>query len=209
MRHSLFLTSALVFVAATGRAQSLPSFEAALAGARDGILKARAEQVQAKDAQLAQEIGRASRDADSIASDAWRLRSDISDVRRRAQHAQSGPGQPNNDPFLRNDIQRLVWELRDFSRVVGDLARDIQRIARSVQQKDPDLVQPARALVGSAQRLNSEAGWIRNEANWASWDIRRAGFSMEAWDVERESSAAEDSSRQAQSEAQRLLQQVQ
>jgi len=209
MRRVLSLTSALFFVAAASRAQAIPSFEAALGEARGQILKVRTEQVQARDAQLAQEMNRASREADSLGSDAWRLRSQISDVRRRAQSAQNGPGQPGHDAFLRGEIQRLVWNLRDFGRSADDLYRDIQRICRSVQQKDPELVQPARALLSSTQRLNSEAGWVRNEASWASSDIRRAGFSMEAWDVERESSDAENSSRQAQSEAQRLLGQVQ
>ncbi|MBI5242831.1 MAG: hypothetical protein HY922_03985 [Elusimicrobia bacterium] len=200
---------ALPFLAAASQAQVFPSFEAVMVETRRQILQVRNEQVQAKDLQLAQDINRSSREANSLAMDAWRLRSQISDVRRRAQSAQDNPNQPGHDPFLRNEIQRLVWDLRDFSRSANDIYRDIQRISRSIQQKDPDLVQPARSLVSSTQRLNSEAGWVRNEANWASMDIRRAGFSMEAWDVERESSDAENSSRQAHSEAQRLLGQVQ
>jgi hypothetical protein len=208
MRRVLSLLSAVLFSAVCVQAQSLPSFEDAISQAGGQFLQARAEQFQAKNALLAGDIQRAAREADSLSMDTWRLRSQLSDVRRPAQQAQNtGSNQPQ-DPFLRSEIQRLVWDLRDYSRKADDIYRDIQRISRSVQQKDPELVQPAGALVSSTQRLSSEYGWVSSDARWVSQDIRRAGFSMEAWDVERESSSAENSTRQALYEAQRLLGQV-
>lgn len=204
MRRVFSLSLLALFCALSARAQSSPSFESVVAQASGEFLQARAD---AKDAALARDIERSARDAEQLNMDIWRLRSQVSDVRRRAQQASNNQNQPH-DPFLRNEVQRLVWDLRDYARKLQDLHWDIQRLARSAQQKDPELVQPAQRLSSALQRLSSELTWVVSDARWASMDVRRAGFSMEAWDIERESSAAENSARQAQYEAQRLLGQV-
>lgn len=205
MRRALSLSFAVFFCALAARAQSIPSFEAAVAQASGEFLQARSE---AKDAALARDVERSAREAESHSMDLWRLRSQVSDVRRRAQQAaHNGQNQPQ-DPYLRSALQRLVWDLRDFARKLRDLHWDVQRLTRQAQGKDPDLVQPAQRLVSSLQRLSTDLNWVVSDARWAAMDVRRAGFSMEAWDIERESSDADNSARQAQYEAQRLLNQV-
>ncbi|MBI5241151.1 MAG: hypothetical protein HY926_11820, partial [Elusimicrobia bacterium] len=47
------------------------------------------------------------------------------------------------------------------------------------------------------------------DARSASWDLRRAGFSMEAWDVERGGSDITRSGRDLQFEVRELLNKVQ
>lgn len=145
-----------------------------------------------------------------MAWEASRLKSTVSDVRRRAQNASRNDGGRGDrqDPFLRNEVQRLVWDLRDFHQRVGRTADDAARIQRSITEKDPELVSPAMNLSRAANRLASDARWLSDEARWAAFDLRRAGFNFESWDVERESEGAESSARRLESDAQRILSQV-
>ena len=123
---------------------------------------------------------------------------------RRAR--QSQPNQP--DAFLRNEVQRLVWDLQESARQLDWSLRDLQRIRREAV-KDPALVSPARQLESSVQWLQSDATWVEMDARNASWDLRRAGFSFESWDVERGGSDITRTARDLQSEARELLNKVQ
>ena len=191
-------------------AAQTPSFEDALGSFRQDIHEQRAARLQSKDARHASDLHRAAREADSMAWEASRLRSTVSDVRRRAQNASRDNGQQpdRQDPFLRNEVRRLVWDLRDFNQRVGRTADDVSRIQRSITEKDPELVSPAMNLSRAARQLASDARWMSDEARWAAFDLRRAGFNFESWDVERESEGAESSARRLESDAQRILAQV-
>lgn len=194
------LAALLLAAVPCARAASLPSFEQTLNAVHLELRAARAGQVKAKTAAQSGEIDRLGRDVSYLNSTLWRLRSGLGDVQRRAQR-------PQSDPFLRNDVQRLAWDLRDLARRARSAAQDARSLAdRSA--KDPELVAPARNLLAEAQRLGSETRWLETDARNAGWDLRRAGLSAEAWDVERESGDAAFSARELEDAARALLDKV-
>lgn len=209
MRIVMLLSAAFLLAALPCAARTF-SFEEALGSAQEGIRGRREEQARAKDERQAYDLRRLAREADSMAWEASRLRSSVSDVRRRAQQASRGDGgRPGDrDPFLRGEVQRLVWDLRDFARRAGQAADDVSRLQRSITGKDPELVAPAGDLSRAARQLESDARWLSDEARWAAMDLRRAGFNFESWDVEREAEQAESSARRLDHDAQRILAQV-
>lgn len=181
------------------------SFEESLGLIRQQILSARQEQVRAKNQALAQQIERLSRDVQSLGYEASRLRFKVSDIRRRASTYQPDqPGRPSSDPFFRSDLQWAVWGARDLSRDVTSALRQARSLSGQAS-KDPELVAPAQKLVRASQILRSDCSSLESEVRWASWDFRRIGFHMEAWDLERESSDASQNSRNLEREAQTLL----
>lgn len=207
----LFALAALL-AATPASAGPVPSFENLLNTVRQNVLETRKEQIQAKDARTAQDIQRVARDIERLSWDARRLKDRISDVRRRASRAMNAqppfpgrpgrpgdPRQPGNpgrdsDPFLRQDVQRLVWDLKDFTRTGDDAQRDLDRLTREAG-KDPLHLDPAQQLERGARNLESETRWLESEGRWAGMDLRRAGYNFEAWDVER---GTADGSRRAQ-----------
>ena len=209
MRRIILLSAVSLIWNLPCAAQTL-SFEDSLGDFTRDIREHRALQSRSKDARHASDLHRAAGEADSMAWEASRLKSTVSDVRRRAQNASRNDGGRGDrqDPFLRNEVQRLVWDLRDFHQRVGRTADDAARIQRSITEKDPELVSPAMNLSRAANRLASDARWLSDEARWAAFDLRRAGFNFESWDVERESEGAESSARRLESDAQRILSQV-
>lgn len=186
-------------------ASVLSSFEASLGQIRRQALATRGEHKKAKALSLKAEIDSAAREASRLSWDASRQRGAVSELRRRAQRYEPDrPQRPGSDPFFRSDLQRAVWNLRDLSRETRRLSAAVQRLAQTAP-KDPALLQPAEALLRNAGHLRGEARWLETEADRASWDIRRAGFSLEAWDIERESRNTSDSSRQIEAHAGRLV----
>lgn len=192
----LFALAALL-AATPASAGPVPSFENLLNTVRQNVLETRKEQIQAKDARTAQDIQRVARDIERLSWDARRLKDRISDVRRRASRAMNAqppfPGR-DSDPFLRQDVQRLVWDLKDFTRTGDDAQRDLDRLTREAG-KDPLHLDPAQQLERGARILESETRWLESEGRWAGMDLRRAGYNFEAWDVER---GTADSQRRAQ-----------
>lgn len=202
------IVATLIAALWTGAAQAavLPSFDEALAQLRLGVLETRQAQVKAKARDLSGDIGRVGWDIERQRRDVSQFRFRIQDVARRARQVQ--PGQPNPDPFLRNEADRLAWAMKDAASQLDSALRDLQRIRREAV-KDPALVAPARQLDSSVQWLQTDANWIEMDARNAAWDLRRAGLSMEAWDVERSGSDITRSSRSLQSESRELLAKVQ
>lgn len=203
--------SALAFGGAA-RAQAPVSFEAALGQLRRQVRATMAEQAQAKQSRLAQDIERLARDAGRLQWDARRLRDRVADLRRRAQRADRTPprpGQPprNNDPFFESDLRRTVWDLRDLKRAVEGAERDAGRYAAQAT-KDPELVRPAESLDREARGLQSDAQWLASEARWARMDLQRAGYNFEAWDIERESDDSQRAAQDLEREARALLSKV-
>lgn len=214
----LRLAALAVLTAVPARAAA-PSFESLLNNVRLAVRETRAEQAKAKDARAAQDIVRLASDADRLTWDARRLKDRLQDVRRRAQRAAAAqparpgrpgqPGQPprDQDPFLRNDVRQLVWDLQRFGRDADDMLRELARLSREAG-KDPQHVEPARRLESSTGWLENETRWLDSEGRWAGMDLRRAGFNFEAWDVERGAADAERAGRELAQGARELSQQV-
>lgn len=219
----LFALAALL-AASPASAGPVPSFENLLNTVRLNVLETRKEQVQAKDARTAQDLQRLARDVERLTWDARRLKDRISDIRRRASRAMNtqppfpgrpgdprrpgNPGQPgNSDPFLRQDVQRLVWDLKDFTRTGDDAQRELDRLAREAG-KDPLHVDPAQQLERAARELENETRWLESEGRWAGMDLRRAGYNFEAWDVERGSADGQRRAQDLSRGARTLVEQV-
>lgn len=154
-------------------APALPSFEESLGSIQLQVRKSAPERrsVHAKSG------------LDNLGWDADRLRDEASRLRSAIRWLQAATRRPN-DPYLRSQVTQTSWALRDFQWRVDQLKRDVER-ARDEAKKDP-------ALVGAAERARSSASWLASETRWleldtssAVWDLRRAGFTFEAWDFER------------------------
>lgn len=198
----------LLALTPTAGAHELPSFEASFGLIRQHFSTARAALNESKDANTARELEALASVVDRAASDAGRLRWEIRDIQRRAQRYDGGqPGRPGSDPFLRNDLNRLVWDLRRLSDDAVGAERNAARLSSTVS-KDPALVAPAQRLTTGARRLRSEADWLESDGRWAGSDLRRAGFTFEAWDVERYSSEASRHSRSVDHLAGQILSKV-
>lgn len=205
LKDMIFASLAAALLAANASALTLPDFSAALASVRQSVRETRQAQVENRAADLSNDIRSLGWDVDRERRTVSQFRFRIQDAARRARQQ---AGQPKPDPFLRSEVQRLVWDLQGSARQLDYALRDLQRIRREAV-KDPALVSPARQLESSVQWLQSDANWIEMDARNASWDLRRAGFSMEAWDVERGGSDITRTARDLQSEARELLNKVQ
>lgn len=204
MRIALLL---LALTPTTG-AHELPTMEASFGLIRQHAMAARAEIRDSKDANTARELEALASSVDRAASDAGRLRWEIRDIQRRAQRYDGGqPGRPGSDPFLRNDLNRLVWDLRRLADDAGSAERNAARLGQTVS-KDPALVAPAQRLLAGARRLRSEADWLESDGRWAGSDLRRAGFTFEAWDVERYASETSRYSRSVENLAGQIVSKV-
>lgn len=213
--HKAALSLAAVLLGAVAvRAEEPVSFEALLDGVRLEVQETRAEQVEAKNQSRAQEIDRLARDLNRLDWDARRLRDRVGDLRRRANmmgrnQPQPRPGQPPrpSDPFFRNDLQRAVWDIRDFKRDVELGEQTATRYAREATP-DPVLVGPAQNLQRESYSLDSETGWLESEARWARMDLQRAGYTWEGYDIEREADDARRASQDLARSARDLLNRV-
>ena len=154
------------------------------------------------------ELDSLSRDASSLYWETWRQRSNLGDLRRRAsRHQPTRPGQPEQDPFLRHDVQNAVWKIRDLARDADDARWRAQRALQSAVP-DAGAVPSAERLLREARQLRSETGWLESEARWASMDLRRAGYHSEGWDLERESRRVDDNARQLEQYAGQIVTKV-
>ncbi|PCI32280.1 MAG: hypothetical protein COB53_12605 [Elusimicrobia bacterium] len=163
------------------------SFEAALSSIRSTVRETQKKQIQAKDASQASSIRRVSNDLSRYRWDLQDAQRKIKDISRRAkQLANDRNRDPNHqDPFLRNDIRRLLWDLRDLNRDLNRASQTVSQLLRTAK-KSPESVSPAQSLVSNTRWLKSDAGWMESDARWLRSDLRRAGFTFEGWDIERE-----------------------
>jgi hypothetical protein len=182
-----------------------PSFEQTLQLGRAEALAVRAAQVQAKSAS---DLSAAERDVRALTQDAWTLRFSLDDVRSRARrHATRAPGAPDDDPFLVNAVQQLDFNMRRFAQDASLVERELRQAAdRAV--KDPSLVEAARSLVRHASDVRDEAQWLANGSRDGAWELRSAGFSIEAFSIQNSGSAAYDSAREISLSARDLLERV-
>ena len=209
------LTAALLtlpLLASLSFAAQAISFENALHNIRQSVLATRQKQIQAKDAAQASKIR-------SLANDLRRFRWDVqdakrvvSDIRRRAQRAANDGGRDGDrsrqDPFLRNDINRALWNLRDLNRDLDRVRMTLGQLLREAK-KSPESVSAAADLASSAGWMQSDAGWLQSEARWARSDLRRAGYTFEGWDIERECDDIDREARDLERDARTLQSKVQ
>lgn len=202
MVHAAVLLSVLTLTRASA-APALPSFEQSLGQLRGQVLATRQAQAKTKNVQ---DISNASWEARILSRETAAYKSRLSDIRRRAQQQRSQTP-PREDPFLRSDARRLIWDLQSHARRAATLARTAQDLALRVT-KDPDAVPSAQNLVWDAQTLRGESGWLVFDARFATWDLRAAGLVFEGMDIERASGDAEQSARDAERSANDILAKV-
>lgn len=189
-----------VFAAPAVAAPAAPGFEQALGSLRDQVLQTRAAQLKAKSAQ---DVTQADWDARDLSRRGMMLESTISDVRRRAADARRAP-RPGQDPFLRSQVERALFDLRQWDQDLQMLERRTMTLAASAQ-KDPDAASAAQQLVYDAQDVASAAQQLSTDADWMSWDLRAAGFAYEAGELQRLAQDAAAQARQLGYDAQTIL----
>ncbi len=183
-------------------------FGTALNQIRTQVLKTKASQEKIRAQSTAGEISRLASDVRRHGWDTQRLERRLADIRRRVNRLRNDPSRPGrNDPFLRNDLRRLTWDLRDLKRAADRTESAVRRVAATAK-KDPALVSPARSLSSNANWFDNDARSLEREARWAHWDIRRAGYTFEAMDIDRGTRDIARSARDIESEARRLLDKV-
>jgi hypothetical protein len=162
-------------------AASLSDFRADFAPIRAAAVRTRAERVRVKADDLAQRIAALTNDLLYRRQDAEQLRRDLFNLRPRLQRY--NPAQPNSDPALRYDVQRISNAVRILAQQVRERSSDLRWIA-SQAEKDPALEAPARDLVNDALDFDQTARDLRFEADGVLMDLRRDGFGIEAMDVD-------------------------
>lgn len=183
-------------VLAVTLAASLVSFESAVQQIRADIHHTRAEQLKTKDAALAARLDRVAWDVQRREREASRLRSELSDLRRRLQL---------NRGDMRWEVQRVARSAQDHARELQWNLQEVRAVRQAMTEKDPDLAAPARRLDSQTRWLVSESRWLQNEGRWIGSDLRRAGYTWEAFDIERGLRDAEDSVRDLENEVRAIL----
>ncbi len=207
--------AAAVLVAAAGLAGSAraaavlpPSFEGSLEAGRQAVLSVRARQAAEKRAKDADGIAAADKNVRTLTALSWQLRQRLEDVRRRARaRASRPPGTPDNDPFLADAVSQLVFDIRLYPQLCEEVRRELEQLADG-SQRDPSLVAAARTLSSDAQDLRSETGWLANDSRDGAWDLRAAGFLIEAADVQNAGAAAYQSAQDIASSARDVQERV-
>lgn len=197
------------FLAAPVRAAGVVSFENALAEIRRGALAGKAALLQRRKDGLAEDIQKLSDQTRRLDWDSSRLRRDLDNLRRRAQRyaAPRRPGQPDPDPFLRMDLDRFIWDLRDFCSYTANADRAARSYLASAT-KDPALVAPAQNLHANANPLWHSVNWLASDARFAESDFRRAGFHGQASDLYWKTSDADRDAHSLLNTASQLLDKV-
>ncbi|MBI4425727.1 MAG: hypothetical protein HY554_18500 [Elusimicrobia bacterium] len=204
MRVTL-LAAAVAFLASPAAAQGAVAFDAALSAGRAAIAGSLRRLQEARSTASAAAIESARRDAAAIESTAERARWRLQDVLRRARDQQDRSDR--TDPFLDMDVRRLTRDLRELRDAAQRLATDAGRLEREAQP-DPALVAPAERLESQTAALRWPLGDLASDARWGRYDLARAGYQLEAWDLERDAESASESAREAQASAQRLARKV-
>jgi hypothetical protein len=207
--------SAVLMLAAVSASASpaIPSFEFAASQLQSSIAAMRASQVQAKGAASGPQIDSIAWDLQRYERDLSRMRNDLrwlqQRLRRAASTQPSRPGQPSqpSDPSLRWDIQRLTRDLAQTNRDAQWRLNDL-RFLSAAAEKDEALVAPATSLIDAARRFKSETNWFSMDARFAATDFRRAGYTFEGMDLERDSRDIDWNAQSLQTEADRLLAKV-
>jgi len=195
---------ALLFAAMVSNAHAAvaPSFEQSLGQFRSEFIALRAQQAKTKALQASSDIDPLASETDRVRWETQDLRNAVNDLKFRVQRQR-----PGGDPWIRNDLSRMVSTLRDYARFVQDLEWRGTVILQNAQ-KDPAAVPAAQRLQSAAGWLRSETGWLQMDAQNAAWDFRRAGFSMEAFDLENAARDAQTAAQNLESTANRILERV-
>ena len=201
---AVVLAAAPAFAAASAAPLS---FETSLAQIHSAVGALRAEQVKVKSGQIAGQIENLAWDLERAERETSRLKQDLSWLRLRAARYRRENGRPDSDPALRWDLQRFTRELQDLSRGAQWRLDDLRRLSAQAQ-KDDSLVSPAQRLVDATRRFKEMARWLALDARFAQFDFLRAGFTFEAFEVDRGSRDAETRAQELLGESESLLTKV-
>jgi len=161
-----------------------------------------------KSSKLSSDLTWLSFDVRDMARKAKDFKWDLQRLRQRAQAIGRGKDQGKEerdiDPSFNADLRRFVWDLERWAQDLDWKLRDAERIERKLEQ-GADIRSQANQLVWAARDLETDAGWLERDSNWAAWDFRRIGYSMEAWDVERETRDAERDAKAMSAVADKIL----
>lgn len=181
------LAAVMMLAAASASASpAIPSFEFSAAQLQSSIAAMRGEQLKKKAGELGPKISTLARTLQHDERETERLRSDLSFLESRLRRYQRPPaGRPDADPNLRWDVQRFTRDLSRLTRNAEWRLSDL-RFLSAQAQKDQSLVAPATSLLSAARWLQNETNWFAMDARFAVHDFRRAGFTFEAMDLERD-----------------------
>ena len=197
VRAAFALLLAVPSAFAAGPAPVVPSlpFEGAVEAFRADVNAARAARAKAAAADIGPHLNSLAWDLDRAHQDVTTMRRVLAWLAARARaYRPPTRTRPESDPQLR-------WDLRTASRNLETLARNaehsLQRLHMLAGQatKDEALVLPAQRLAGSASTLSAETGWLGMDSRTATSDIRWAGFSFEAMDIDNAARELEDAAR--------------
>lgn len=186
---------------------ALPDFDAAILQTQTAIKSFRAAQVKAKSADISGRLHSIAWDLERAERESSRLKNDLRWLLQRVRRYKRENGKPDPDPSLRWDLQRFNRELDSVARDAQWRLQDLRMLSASAE-KDPNAVYPAQRVLDAARRLKQEVHWLAFDARFGRFDLMRAGFSMEGWDLDRHSSDLDARSQDLESEADRLLAKV-
>jgi hypothetical protein len=186
---------------------ALPNFDAAILETHAAIKSFRAGQVKAKSADVSGRLNSIAWDLERSEREASRLRGELRWLLQRARGYRREQGKPDPDPSLRWDLQRFNRDLQSVARDADWRLNDLRMLNAQVE-KDPNAVYPAQRLVDAARRLKQETHWVAFDARFGRFDLMRAGFSMEGWDLDRYSSDLDARAQDLESVAAQILAKV-
>lgn len=213
------LSAALLLAASSAyAAPEIPSFEASVANIQAVVAASRAASVKKLSADVGPQLDNLSWDLERADQDAQRLRNDLRWLLQRVrQHRSLAPGrpqpgrpapqQPDNDPSLRWDVQRLTQDLSRLARDAQWRSTDLRNLSAQTG-KDAALVGPASRVLDAARRLKGDTNWLATDARFAYFDFMRAGFTFEAMDLDRNTRDFDSRAQDLQNDADALLTKV-
>ena len=186
---------------------ALPNFDAAILETHAAIKSFRAAQVKAKSADISGRLHSVAWDLERSEREASRLRNDLRWLQQRVRRYERRNGQTDPDPSLRWDLQRFNRDLASVERDAQWRLQDLRMLAASAE-KDPNAVSPAQRVADAARRLKQETHWIAFDARFMRFDLTRAGFGLEGWDLDRYSSDLDARAQDLESVAAQILAKV-
>jgi hypothetical protein len=187
-------------------APAVPSFETMLLDVRSAVVRTHAGQRAVKDAGLGQRIDRDAWDVQREQRDGQTLRRDLQILKSRlSRYRAPQRGQPDTDPGLRWDVQRVSRGLEQHARELQWTRQDLQAVRQAVTGPDAELNAPATRLEGAVTWFSSDERWLESELTFISFDLQRAGFAFEAFDYQRSARAVSDAKSAIEDETRQLL----
>lgn len=189
-------------VLALAVAASLTSFDAVVQETRLAVRATRVAQAETKSAGLVKRLENSTWSVRRHEGDASRLRSSLFSLSSRLRSGRI-------DQALRWEVERTGQELDRHAQELNSALQELRDIRQAITTKDPELLAPAQLLETWTRRLVSQEGTLENEGSWIDSDLRRAGFSFEAFHYERSLRDGGEHVRAIAKEVQAILEKVQ